>query len=336
MFSRLPTDVMEDVLASLLDTPSLSTLSSVSHQSSFFAKPLLQKRKIEKLLQHVAYGQQKAAEAMLKEDPNLLLEKAIVEDYSFGKDEKNLRKIEGTAFQIALGAEDFDMCEMMLRYFDQLPYGKTLKLQQISEQFSENNGDKTEEERCFRDFEALDKVVKAIAEAKENDDCEAALDQFRAHLEPRGVIKKGKHFNTQLLLRALELYDEKYAAFGNRCDSPKNILFWRKIIGYIQRFLPAHYAQAFSQGLFSIIKKGEKLNRSLIFRYDNACFFPLNSNPQSRLGYDFAASPTCGREHLRGGGLGGARRFAKLLSSNSKKACKIFCVAKPIHRRASI
>jgi hypothetical protein len=92
------------------------------------------------------------------------------------------------------------------------------------------------------------------------------------------------------LIDALNLYIEKFNQFGGSWDSPKNILFWRKIIGYIERYVPACYAQALCQGIYSIVENHEKLKRRLTFRYDpNVTYFPLDSDPAFRLGDDYAA-----------------------------------------------
>jgi hypothetical protein len=134
-----------------------------------------------------------------------------------------------------------------------------------------------------------------------------AIYQFRNYLEPRGVISIGKQFNVGLLEEAFKLYDRKYELFGNRWDSAKNMLFWQKVIGYIQRFLPASYAQAFAQGIYYIVENGEKLKRSLEFRHDkNIFFFPLDSDPHSRLGFDWGGR---GMSQARMGGGPLAPRF---------------------------
>ena len=88
-------------------------------------------------------------------------------------------------------------------------------------------------------------------------------------------------------------------------NSAKNMLFWRQVIGYIQRFLPACYAQAFSQGLYYIVENGEKLRRSLEFRYDPGVFiFPLDADPHFRLGYEYGCA-TLGAD-LRARACGGS------------------------------
>lgn len=218
-------------------------------------------RQIEQLLLHVVHGEQNEAEAMIKREPRLLLEKRTIEDYSG-------RKIHGTALQIALGAEDISikeqqeaMVEMIMRYLKLLPNSELEIAKQWNEQFPAGY-EEQEKERAKNDLVALNKVVSAIAASRTDQDCEAALAEFRNYLNPKGIIKTGKHFNAELLVEAFKLYDENYDCFGG-WDSRQNNLFWRKVIGYIERFLPACEAQAFCDGLYHVVEKKKPLSRQL-------------------------------------------------------------------------
>jgi hypothetical protein len=231
----------------------------------------------------VIRGNQDEAEKMLRVNPELLLIKAIVTDYSD-------RKIEGTAFQLALGADDVEMSEMIAPYFDKLPGGggPAAKEKQIKDQFPTGE----ESKNNAVDSAELKKVVQAISDSATDADCEAALQAFKAYLKPKDIIQSGKHFNTDILIEAFKLYDEKYNDFGG-WDSRRNNLFWRQVIGNIQCCLPSCYAQAFCQGLYAIVEDKEKLERSFGFRYSpGTIYFPLDSDPNFRLGVDFAG--TCG------------------------------------------
>src|SRR3990167_5534987 len=138
------------------------------------------------------------------------------------------------------------MTEMILRHFKRLPNSDETIAAQVRAQFPEG-WERHEAERAEQDIVELRKVVDAIAHAGEDDNCDTALQAFRDYLErPQGVIKTGKHFNIQLLVEAFKLYDANYDRFGG-WGSHQNNLFWRKVIGYVQRFVPACYAQAFCQ-----------------------------------------------------------------------------------------
>lgn len=69
---------------------------------------------------------------------------------------------------------------------------------------------------------------------------------------------------------------------------PKN-LFWRQVIGYVQRFLPANIAMDFAQGLYSRIERKEESKYSFNFTYGGGTFFPLTFDSHSGLGYEYCA-----------------------------------------------
>jgi hypothetical protein len=120
-----------------LETDNINISWKLSHRvynslGRFFRSHLRDLR-LKQLLQHVVYGNQTEAEKIIKSDPTLLLLRGTVEDYSFGMDDTNHRKNEGTAYQLALGAEDVRflehevcMAEMIHGYLKKLPQGKNL------------------------------------------------------------------------------------------------------------------------------------------------------------------------------------------------------------------
>lgn len=104
------------------------------------------------LLQHVARGQQDAAEALLQQNSELLVEKVQVTDYS-GRTFKNI-----TAFQYALWALDNDMWQMILKY---------LTADQAFAQLSEHESKKMEYTTAHGihyDFKKLLDVLKIYIE----------------------------------------------------------------------------------------------------------------------------------------------------------------------------
>jgi hypothetical protein len=271
----------------------------------------------EELLEHVLKGEEAKAKTIIAANPKLLFIEADAQDFSG-------RTIIGSAFQAALGAEDVEMCEMMLPYIDELKGGQDEKRRQYQEQFPQDY-QKEEKEKTAEDLKALHKVVNAIGESKDNAGCESALEEFQNYLKPKGVIKTGKHFNVALLVEAFKLYDEKYDAFGGTWDSPKNILFWRKVIGQIQRYLPACYAQAFCQGVGSIVEDGEKLKRDLKFCYGGGFFYPLDGDPGFRLGVDYAARSQAARHGSAdcGATVGGGHHVVKLYGAKTAALRKL-------------
>jgi hypothetical protein len=220
------------------------------------------------------------------------------------------RNVEGTALGIALGAEDVKchnkddegMVEMLHRYLRQLPNGEAIIAEQTAKQFPEG-WKKQETERRARDSAALEAVFKAIAQpAGKNDvECEQAMTlailTFKKYLadenSPDNIIKTGKHFNHLLLAEALYLFSQHYISFGG-FDSVKNNAVWRKVIGTIERYVPAATAQALCTGLGKIVDDHGKLIRSLTFYNKHSrkptSYFPLDANPCSRLGEEIAVT----------------------------------------------
>lgn len=138
---------------------------------------------VKKLLQAVILGDLKNAEKILSKNPEVLLERGTVKDYS------NRTHANRTAYQLALGAADFNvkdakgnivvdgMVEMIEKYFSKLPR-KTLEEinkiihDQYAEQFPEGY-EITEEKRAVNDSAALHRIINVITEAK-NDEVRAA------------------------------------------------------------------------------------------------------------------------------------------------------------------
>lgn len=224
-------------------------------------------------------------------------------------DKKNNNPILDAKGNIQILHPDEGMAEMIESYFIKA-YKNDVKAadaeisRQKQEQFPADY-EQSETARRQRDSKALNAVIQAISDAKVefthgdydasngnltvDPQCEAALKQFREYLMPKGIITSGKHFNIELLMEAFQLYDKKFDDFGGYYDSPKNVLFWCKIIGYIQRYLPACLAQVFCSQLHSVVNNSSKLQRTLVFNYGGATYFPLDSDPRVSLGVDCAA-----------------------------------------------
>jgi hypothetical protein len=366
-FEMMHDDIHKYVVASYYDTESLFAVKTSRCLYRLY-QPEEMKRIVKKLLYHVIQGEQvkvkKLLDIILKTRPKLfaklLKTKIVVKDYSG-------RRIEGTAFQLALGARDAKfhdnrnacIVELLAHYLKMLPDGEVVLAQQYNEQFP-NGWEQKEAQRATEDSTMLHQFFSVMSEASEEscqkvhlmddtiqkllhivasdnhdpvrlnelyqtvlhadkndfDNAFNALkdyllekkvvgnDQdfdfkvlktiyhFRNHLESttKDIIRSGKHFNAELLIEAVLLYQTHYQNFGNRNNSARNIICGRKLIGYIQRFLPACSAQAFCHGLYEIVQRQQELPRSLRFRYDNVIFFPLDSDLTSRLGFDFLAT----------------------------------------------
>ena len=351
-------------LATDLNSCHRSSVRLCKSISPFFQTHLTQIR-LKQLLQHVVYGNQKEAEVIIKSNPYLLLLSGTVEDYSYGMVISNKRKNEGTAYQLALSAEDVgsfigDVCmaEMIHSYLIKLPQGHSEIAKQTLKRFPPG-WQNVEELRissglaivqqvisilgtaspneCFMTLQIdqliqnissgliadpqstnnpnnLKKIIHAISQAISENDFEEAFNdlqyylchnnivkeldfnnallkslyQFKNFLEPRGIAANGLQFNASLLAQVFDAYGEYYTSNGDQ-HSFKKRFFCQKIVGYIQRFLPANYAQAFAQGISQINEKHEPLNRSLKLSCSkkDIQYYPLDNNPFDQLGFDW-------------------------------------------------
>ncbi|OGT47318.1 MAG: hypothetical protein A3E82_07525 [Gammaproteobacteria bacterium RIFCSPHIGHO2_12_FULL_38_11] len=151
-------------------------------------------------------------------------------------------------------------------------------------------------------------------------------------------------FNPYYLLRALELYN----TFCDRCERDASLdptlnkrrLFWCQIIGFIQCFVPACVGQAFSQGLWYLVKvdqdsnwRPEALKDGFEFQHDRGYYFFPRARSCSHLGFNWAAAPPPTRRPGGGVDVGrgeAGRQFLQKLIS-SKNSCQSELMP---HRRA--
>ena len=111
------------------------------------------------------------------------------------------------------------------------------------------------------------------------------LEQFRADFTQRS--SQETVFNPQHLLKAFALYNSQFGTWSwNQRD-----LFWRQVIGFTQRFLPANTAMDFAQGLYHRVERKEKSRRSFNFAFDGSSIFPLSFDSFLGLGYEFGVAP---------------------------------------------
>jgi hypothetical protein len=242
---------------------------------------------IAKLLHHIAYGQKVEAEAMLTANPSLLLQVSRVEDPA-----GNL--ILGvTPYQCALGAGDDDMAAMIKSHFTKIENGEEEEARQYAEYKKHIDTILTQKSYDLNGLMTIilkssnEDVTAALACNMEHaSDLRDALAEFRKAFAPR-VITEGMHFNYQNLYHAFDIYVGKFDNLRSKgCDYDKCDLFWRQVIGYIQRGLPACDRQAFAQGIYCIVAGGEKLQRKFDFRFGGGPF-PVTAGDKSfdGLGY---------------------------------------------------
>lgn len=283
---------------------------------------------LDTLLSAIIKGDQKKAKGILEKYPDrclfLLTTPGDAIAYANGSHKTIL---EGrTALQVALSSDDDDMVEMLVPYLDKID--PALKSLQWHQQFPKGQEEK-EKIRQAEDTYALWRIAKAIENAsaeacnnlqmneseifespldvnepmlpnlEETRTLLAALKTFREYLEPKETIKTGRQFNMQLLMEAFIL-NGRFNVTVSLTELDKNRLFFIKVLGYIERFLPACYAQAFPR-LYQIVVHQGALERSfneaiLVHISDEEeeeriTYFPLSEITGEELGYDLAIVP---------------------------------------------
>ncbi len=128
----------------------------------------------------------------------------------------------------------------------------------------------------------------------------------------------------QLITLIPQFFDEFGRGFESAWNSPKNLLCWQKIFGYIERFVPACDGQVIAQSLWSVLEEGEQTKRSFDWIYDRGKYFPLDSDRNLEIGYNCAGDEGAGLDSTCWGGLGS---FSKLMT------CKNFSPIPVIQRQ---
>ncbi|HSW71169.1 MAG TPA: hypothetical protein VLH77_04240 [Gammaproteobacteria bacterium] len=306
--SALPDDFFGVYLFSFLTPSEEAQLAKTSQR--FFNLPEGRKavreevlefnNQLRQLLWFVAHGKKRQAEALISQNPLLLLAEAQTSDFSYyyrnGK--RYQRRILGAPLGIALGAEDVNlydkegkkllgegMVEMILRHLRRLPEGEEVIARQMLKQFPKG-WEAREKKRQVADLHALLQVRQAIKNSSYNADCQAAILEFINHLAPKALITEGKHWNANLLQSALEL-----GHLGYFHDPRKDNLYYNFIVAYIQTLAPANFAMAQAQGLKELLDQGKYFKRKLKYLRSAGEYYPLCSEPGSRLGIDAWVDP---------------------------------------------
>lgn len=239
-------------------------------------------------LRHAIQGEEVSVLAMLEKTPSLLLEMGTVVDYT----NRTFAKL--TVFELLISAGDTDMLTKVIPFFDRLPHGQEEKVRQFRAQFPDGIV-----KQVPYNFDNLVTVITqssnadihaALAKQQDNSPLCQALNQFREAFTL--CSHKEKIFNPQHLLKAFAIYKDQFESW----DWGQRDLFLRQVIGFVQRFLPSCYAQAFGQGLYNLLVKNpaDSLKREFNFAQSEDHFFPLGAEPSSGLGFDFAVGQQWG------------------------------------------
>jgi hypothetical protein len=255
--------------------------NTVPTREGFFKKssPLA-----SQLLQYVVYGDLAKSEVLLQGNPSelkaLLIEKVTVIDYSRRKVKQK------TAFQAALCAMDDELCAMIAHYMP-----KNELIRQYQEIFPRGHESYYQGQTPF-DFS---KIMDAISQSSDEDVGIAlrlelpnetvlwqSIQQFRSGFTD--CASQEVVFNPQHLLKAFELYTDKLDSWSRNQQE----IFWRQIVGYVERYLPANIAMDFAQGLYDRVQNTVKSTRSFKLAHSGMSIFPLVFDSFSGLGYEWA------------------------------------------------
>ncbi|HLB43247.1 MAG TPA: F-box protein [Gammaproteobacteria bacterium] len=272
---NLPSDILENEIASKLDLITLSRIVRVNKRANkLFQKPFFNAL-LEKLADYIVIEPNEAKikkiKKILDHYPEFLLKKIKIVINHTGRPIVN-----ATPYQLAYGEGDIEMCEMLAPYFARacgsFEAGENERQKQIRERFSDINPGKG------FDFKP---IIKAIANEPFNHGEDennkwilseatlTAIETFRKDFDesqPK-IINKGMHFRLETLK---ELYEE-YARIAQQWqyDYKKCALLKDGVISFVLRYVPENDAQKFKQGLYYLQVKGserENFKRSKVTR----------------------------------------------------------------------
>ena len=244
---------------------------------------------ISRLLHYIAYGNLQFAQAMLQENPRLVLQTSHVETPS------GLKVMHTTPLECALGAGDPEMAKMIDPYFDAkgIIGGASVREEQYTRYRPYIENIMAQEPYDFTLL--LDTLIQAspqdVAAALNSDMTHQSalsdvLTHFRNEFTPN-TITVGMHFNYLHLLRAFEVFEQKIDRLRDGNNYDKNRIFCRQVIGFIQRSLPAIDRMVFAQGLDDVVLQNAKIKRSYQLAANIYQFPATTSDYSSRNGLGF-------------------------------------------------
>lgn len=281
-------------------------------------------------LEHAAYGRLIELQAMLDQYPVLVLLRGTVTTPG------GLTVENTTLLECAVGAGDFApknhpetdpwMTEMIIPYFDKVPGGADALQGQL--------------ERCravlfeLENQKAYDLtgLMQEIKKASKQDVTDmlnkkmdsksglcSALKQFRIDVTPGTITEPHIHYNYQTLIHAFELLDNEWLNLtGDQQD-----LFWRQVIGYLQRSLPAVDRFIFARAmLYDLVENKIPLERNAGYKYGSGSF-PICCRGHSILsgpGFEIAIY---GARAARARRRGPRWSLQKLMSNKNFRLCEL-------------
>lgn len=309
---NLPGDILGTAIPAQVSERNATTimgqLSNTCSALYNFFQPELNKQAVKQLLTYVLQGNAAKAKMMYTVNPGLLFMKSIAEEYAAGVDEDGKavhRMVAGSPYQAALGAGDIWMLEEMAPYFDQVidietgKNGSDLAKEQLAQQFP-NGFDYPPSTYDFSNIvTAITNDEALIQTGKPSIATETILAQFRKDFMP-GLVISGYHFNLNELITACGMCCQNQLSWNGKQEN----LFWRQIVGFLERLVSAVDAQVISESIIKIAEEKQPLNRSFVIYNFNTVinynfnsmfkeefiYFPLDHYSNFRLGVNFGAN----------------------------------------------
>jgi hypothetical protein len=206
-------------------------------------------------LQHVARGDQRAAETMLKSDPQLLLCRGKMEEH-------NGRTFESaTAFQYAVWAKDTDMMDMLMKYAP----NDTLLRQALKDQLTELNAKGLT--YTYNSWEWIGSTASKDG-------------RYRKEVKST-TVNGSRGFDFTQLIEALIVYSQKFKALSGMYNdiysqylryNDECCFYWQKVVGGAQRLVPVHVANHYINNHSEFSKLGHWSEVAGIDPHHNPCY----------------------------------------------------------------
>jgi hypothetical protein len=260
-------------LSSYLSAQNLIKLSLVNKGLFGLFKDPLSKR----LCEYVVYGNLEKVKAIIEAQPALLMHAELVTDDAG-------REVHGTPLQLALAAKDVGfyskdssmvdvICNRLLRVF---PDAQSIINQQMTEQFPEGYM-RDYEARCERDKAAVLRFMQAIANEKNADVLQAAVNNFRKHFDDenknRGVIRTGFHNNEGVVMDWFEALNRNSTSFNEKTNGPRASFLWQQAF-YLLSYFTAVDGMLFARGMDLMWKAASPLRPRRLFSANSGMAVP--------------------------------------------------------------
>lgn len=313
----------------------VSCTAQVNRTFNAIFKPLADKYAAKQLLTYIVQGNFAKAREMYTANPKLLFIETTAEEYASGfvleTDDPVHRTVQLSPLRAMVAAGDRwmlpDALQVLAKYTDEETQqsGHALAAEQIRQQFP-NGFDypaSTYEFNPLVTAIAADQLLRQTGTPSPA--TQALLEQFREDYLP-GIVKSGYLFNLNDLIKVLEIYDLNFLPW----DENQLKFFWSQVVGYLERLVPAVFAQAISQGIAKVVE-GKLFQRTLSFHNyvteKDVSFFPLDLD-LLRLGLGFGVDSyngalACDSSSYLFRGVFGS--FAKTYVEQQQRAWKDLC-----------